>query len=231
MSRQPTSSHWNRWNEEKLKITLEEYGLPEKSIDRLMSAGWTSGMILPDLTLGDLRNVGFKPGEIALMRHFFVEFGIENAELNAGSQSAVPANRRLPPDFVPEREDAPTTSSCPTKLALSMAEQGVILRTPADHPAELKLPTARIGRDRLRKIQSVVVGRPSGLSRSKPEKRILVIGATGSGKTTWINGVANYICGVQWTDTFRFKIVTEEDESGPLGANQAFSQTDFVTSY
>jgi hypothetical protein len=58
------------------------------------------------------------------------------------------------------------------------------------------------------------------------------MGETGSGKTTWINGIANYLYSVQWTDDFRFKAVTEGDEAGSLSPKaQSESQTDFITTY
>ncbi|XP_063814161.1 uncharacterized protein LOC135054769 [Pseudophryne corroboree] len=57
-------------------------------------------------------------------------------------------------------------------------------------------------------------------------KVILLVGATGSGKTTLINGMANYILGVEWKDDFRFKLVHEV-----TGKSQAHSQTSLVTAY
>jgi ABC-type multidrug transport system ATPase subunit len=36
------------------------------------------------------------------------------------------------------------------------------------------------------------------------------MGATGSGKTTLINGMINYIFNVQWEDTFRFQLIQEQ---------------------
>lgn len=53
----------------------------------------------------------------------------------------------------------------------------------------------------------------------------MLVGATGAGKSTLINGIVNYIMGVQWEDEFRFKVVNEEKTS------QAFSQTSRITAY
>ncbi|XP_053571489.1 uncharacterized protein LOC128661234 [Bombina bombina] len=59
-----------------------------------------------------------------------------------------------------------------------------------------------------------------------PNKVILLIGATGTGKTTLINGMANYILGVDREDDFRYKLVHEETDQ-----SQAHSQTSLVTAY
>ena len=58
------------------------------------------------------------------------------------------------------------------------------------------------------------------------EKVVLVVGATGSGKTTWINAILNYILDVKYTDNFRFKLVIDENAN-----NQAISQTRHITIY
>ena len=58
------------------------------------------------------------------------------------------------------------------------------------------------------------------------EKLILVVGATGSGKSTWINALFNHIMGVDYEDDFRFKLVIDE-----RGTSQAHSQTQYVTIY
>uniref|UniRef100_A0A8C4TPL9 AIG1-type G domain-containing protein n=1 Tax=Erpetoichthys calabaricus TaxID=27687 RepID=A0A8C4TPL9_ERPCA len=61
---------------------------------------------------------------------------------------------------------------------------------------------------------------------NKPRKTIMILGATGSGKSTLINGMVNYILGVQWEDDFRFKLIHEETST-----SQAESQTSAVTVY
>ena len=57
-------------------------------------------------------------------------------------------------------------------------------------------------------------------------KVLMVVGATGAGKTTLINGMANYIMGVQWDDDFRFKLVAESTAKDPTK-----SQTMAITAY
>jgi GTP-binding protein EngB required for normal cell division len=59
-------------------------------------------------------------------------------------------------------------------------------------------------------------------------KVIILMGATGCGKSTLINGMVNYILGVQWNDPFRFKCVREDETTAK---NQAHSQTSTVTAY
>uniref|UniRef100_A0A3Q2CUC6 AIG1-type G domain-containing protein n=1 Tax=Cyprinodon variegatus TaxID=28743 RepID=A0A3Q2CUC6_CYPVA len=55
---------------------------------------------------------------------------------------------------------------------------------------------------------------------------ILVLGATGAGKSALINGMINYILGVKWEDPYRFKIVDDGEKK-----SQAHSQTSLVTVY
>ena len=59
-----------------------------------------------------------------------------------------------------------------------------------------------------------------------PHKVLMVIGATGAGKTTLINGMANYIMGVHWEDDFRFKLIAEKTSQ-----DQSRSQTMNITAY
>ncbi|XP_053569243.1 uncharacterized protein LOC128659696 [Bombina bombina] len=64
------------------------------------------------------------------------------------------------------------------------------------------------------------------INNFKTNKVILLVGATGTGKTTLINGMANYILGVDWENDFRFKLVCEVAKQC-----QAHSQTAMVTAY
>ncbi|XP_016118178.1 uncharacterized protein [Sinocyclocheilus grahami] len=65
-----------------------------------------------------------------------------------------------------------------------------------------------------------------GKNTTKPNKTIMMIGATGAGKTTLINSMINYILGVAWEDDFRFVLIDEGKQK-----SQAESQTSEITAY
>ena len=64
-------------------------------------------------------------------------------------------------------------------------------------------------------------------SSNPPEHKVLLlVGATGAGKSTLINAMANYIMGVDWEDEYRFKLISEE-----TAHDQTKSQTKCITAY
>ncbi|XP_058483099.1 uncharacterized protein LOC131458226 [Solea solea] len=65
-----------------------------------------------------------------------------------------------------------------------------------------------------------------GKETMRQNRTIMLLGATGSGKSTLINGIINYIVGVEWKDDFRFKLVVEDQSR-----SQAESQTSEVSVY
>ncbi len=52
-------------------------------------------------------------------------------------------------------------------------------------------------------------------SKQKAHKTILFVGDTGSGKTSLINEMINYVLGVEWEDPFRFQLVENQVSSDP----------------
>ena len=56
-------------------------------------------------------------------------------------------------------------------------------------------------------------------------KVLMIVGATGSGKSTLINGMINYLLGVEWDDEFRLKLIHEKVKS------QTKSVTKLISAY
>uniref|UniRef100_A0A3P8S7F8 Septin-type G domain-containing protein n=1 Tax=Amphiprion percula TaxID=161767 RepID=A0A3P8S7F8_AMPPE len=94
-------------------------------------------------------------------------------------------------------------------------------RMNSDSPSvyKLKLEEEEVCTDGCRKFNF-------GKESRRENRTIIVSGGTGSGKSTLINGMINYILGVQWEDSYRFKLVDEDQ-----WRSQSHSQTSEVTVY
>ncbi|XP_020891889.1 uncharacterized protein LOC110231237 [Exaiptasia diaphana] len=75
-------------------------------------------------------------------------------------------------------------------------------------------------------IRKITVGEVDPTQPSKHGKVLMLLGATGSGKSTLINGFVNFIMGVQYKDKYRYKLITDEGKK-----SQAHSQTSSITAY
>ncbi|XP_039592090.1 uncharacterized protein LOC120515283 isoform X2 [Polypterus senegalus] len=113
----------------------------------------------------------------------------------------------------------PPAKHHPAKLAIKQKCQEIKDRNPRLYLLPLKSDFI----NNEKKIRKCTFGERTS---NKPGKTIMVLGATGSGKSTLINAVVNYILGVQWEDDFRFKLIHEE-----TSRSQAESQTSAVTVY
>lgn len=93
-----------------------------------------------------------------------------------------------------------------------------------------KVPAIETMRNKEKKLVKKTIRDPQdggkgSIRRGPQEKVLMVMGATGAGKSTLINGMVNYILGVQWEDNFRFKLIDEAVSS------QANSVTKEITAY
>lgn len=62
--------------------------------------------------------------------------------------------------------------------------------------------------------------------KAPQHKVLMVVGATGAGKSTLINGMVNYILGVEWEDDFRYKLIVDD-----AAKSQTESVTTEITAY
>ncbi|CAG0891895.1 unnamed protein product [Darwinula stevensoni] len=69
------------------------------------------------------------------------------------------------------------------------------------------------------------------IGNKRPEdgegKVLMLVGATGAGKSTLVNGIVNYAYRVQYGDDFRLKLINEVENEG----TKADSQTEWITAY
>ena len=112
------------------------------------------------------------------------------------------------------------------KTALNIRDK--CKRIPSKTPLTLlEIPKCEITKDSGNKLSSVCVGREATkLKTATLGKVLMVVGATGSGKTTLINAMVNYLFGVDLEDDFRFKLIVEE-----AAKDQTKSVTKWITAY
>lgn len=93
-------------------------------------------------------------------------------------------------------------------------------------PSVLKLPLTEehINIDGCRKFAC-------GEANEKQNRTIVLLGLSRYGASNFINGMINYIVGVEWEDSFRFKLAEEECVTSEVTVYQIFHQEGFRTDY
>ena len=107
------------------------------------------------------------------------------------------------------------------RLAVRVKEQSECIQTEPQNIYKLKL--RKVVEDKEKGVAKYRFGKPR---IDTQEYVVMLVGATGAGKSTLINGMINYILGVDWKDDFRFKLIADEG-----GTSQAHSQTTTITAY
>ena len=102
------------------------------------------------------------------------------------------------------------------RLALQVKEQSECIQT--SHQSIYKLKLMLVAEDKEKGVAKYRFGKPRPDTQ---EYVVMLVGATGAGKSTLINGMVNYILGVDWEDDFRFKLI----------AGEAHSKTTTITAY
>ena len=107
------------------------------------------------------------------------------------------------------------------RLGLQVKEQSECIQTGPQGIYKLKL--TQVAEDKEKGVAKYQLGKPR---LDTQEYVVMLVGETGAGKSTLINGMVNYILGVGWEDDFRFKLIAEEG-----GTSQTHSKTKTITAY
>ena len=102
------------------------------------------------------------------------------------------------------------------RLALQVKEQSECIQT--GHQSIYKLKLMLVAEDKEKGVAKYRFGKPRPDTQ---EYVVMLVGETGAGKSTLINGMVNYILGVDWEDDFRFKLI----------AGKAHIKTTTITAY
>lgn len=96
-------------------------------------------------------------------------------------------------------------------------------------PTLYKIPLEKVSSQKKTKTRKIKL-RTNTINPGKKEKTIMIVGATGAGKSTLIDGLMNFYLDVAWDEESRFKLVdlTEEEQKN---RNDAESKTEWITCY
>ncbi|XP_062572462.1 uncharacterized protein LOC134234415 [Saccostrea cucullata] len=126
--------------------------------------------------------------------------------------------------YGPENSGIKTTES----LATYLLKFSIKIENTNPPKYQLLTQENRRARNPKAKTRQLILGNPR--LDAQEDKTILLVGATGSGKSTLVDGIVNYVMGVSFDDPFRFTLVQLEEEEKKTH-NQAISQTEWITVY
>lgn len=127
-----------------------------------------------------------------------------------------------------EESDKIITSDSPATRIVSFS---VLKENGNPSPSIYALPITEIRQARNEKAKTKKFDIGGSPIQSKESKTIMLVGATGTGKSTLVDGIVNFVLGVKWDDPFRFTVIDLEQEEKDREKNQALSQTEWITCY
>ncbi|KAH3820212.1 hypothetical protein DPMN_121956 [Dreissena polymorpha] len=115
------------------------------------------------------------------------------------------------------------TKSSPASRYIALCER---IGTATPRRYRLKMQEVPSSKNEKAKSKKYQLGSCS--TQNVKEKTMLLIGETGTGKSTLVDAIINYILGVNYDDNFRF---TVNDEDLDRAQNQSMSQTEWITCF
>lgn len=110
----------------------------------------------------------------------------------------------------------------PSQFAISKVQKG----NPSIYTLQVS-ETKRVEKSKIRKLMITLDGRAAPETVSS--KVVMIVGETGSGKTLAVNSLLNYVMGVKWQDSYRYRLDPDDNESKKR--SHAASQTEWVSAY
>ncbi|KAK3606645.1 hypothetical protein CHS0354_035639 [Potamilus streckersoni] len=117
-----------------------------------------------------------------------------------------------------------------TQISLAAKLMEKATKVSSANPQRYKIPLT-FSEETTNKIAMTRKGIFGERNQLHPTKTIMVVGATGAGKSTLIDGMINYIVDVAWEDDFRFTMIDLTEDEKTKIHQQAKSQTSWITCY
>ncbi|KAG9259755.1 hypothetical protein AMEX_G27293 [Astyanax mexicanus] len=199
-------------HEKKLKVTEDMMNL-ESSLKKLLARKEqekNSSVKEAYEAIIKLSEIALKPDSAFTLRH--LDFPIPRVE-EAGEAECAQKLRNLQKDAAKELGDASSAFNDLIKKSIALTSVP---------PVTYRLHTTRSNLDESGKIRKWTFGQKRS---NMQNKTILLVGETGTGKTTLINTMVNYYLGVKFEDNVWFEVAEEEKR------DQTESQTSEITVY
>jgi len=115
----------------------------------------------------------------------------------------------------------------PQNVSKKLLDEAQLIREGT--PSEYQLPIRVLTENKKSMTRKCAFGKDTG--ENTPSKTIMMVGATGAGKSTLVDGMVNHFVGVNFRSKFRFRLVSLMDDEKAKKGDQTLSQTEWITCY